>query len=86
MKKQIQKLVYILSTCDCWKSYSSMQLIGVFTKAKLLSVIKQTIESGNFNFNRDMADLDRLDIRDINISLEYGFIEPVIIDECRLGV
>ena len=57
------KQVYILNTCDEWKSYSSFHLYGVWASSKvgtrrLVNAIIKGIKNGDFAYNDEQADTE----------------------------
>lgn len=57
------KRVYILNTCDEWKSYSSFHLYGVWASSKvgirrLINAIIKGIKNGDFAYNDEQADTE----------------------------
>lgn len=77
MKRQY----YVLFTCDEWKSYASMSLVGVFTLTKLRKVVKRRIKKGDFEYGRDIKEIDEIDGNEIDKLLTYGFIQSIELNE-----
>lgn len=74
---------YALYTCDAWKTHSSMTLVGVFTKAKLISIIKKYVKESDprFEFESDLKKIESMEINEIDNSLKYGYIQKIKINE-----
>lgn len=73
---------FVLFTCDEWKGYSSMRLVGVFNLTKLRKVVKKMIKSDDFSCDGyDIKDIDVLGGSDINNMITYGFIQPIGLNE-----
>ena len=68
---------YALFTCDQWKSRDSMQFMGVFTKTRLISIINK----GSNVFDFEEALNKSMDVREMNNSITYGYIEELSINE-----
>jgi hypothetical protein len=68
---------YALFTCDQWKSRDSMQFMGVFTKNRLISIINK----GSNVFDFEEAFNKSMDVREMNNSIAYGYIEELSINE-----
>ncbi|MCQ4924915.1 hypothetical protein NE686_17570 [Tissierella carlieri] len=71
---------YALFSCDEWKGYSSMRLIGEFTREGLNNQLNKEVEGGNMEFSESDA-LEELSIKEIDSSLSYGFIQELLINE-----
>lgn len=72
---------YILFSCDAWKSYASHKLIGVFTLKELIRIIKRKTKKGDFKFD-GINEIGSKTIREIDIALEFGYVEEIQINEC----
>lgn len=72
---------YALFSCNDWKEHSSMSPIGVFNQSELLKVIKRKIKTREFRFKRDVKEIGKLSIREIDTSLVSGYIQPIKLNE-----
>lgn len=73
--------MYILFYCDEWKSFSSMEIVGLFSSVDTLKKrIKTEIKENNMEIMND-ADIDDLDYDELNTYLEYGFVDYYTVDE-----
>lgn len=73
---------FALFTCDEYKSHNSLDLKGVMTKEFLIDFIKKNSNSEDSLFIFDnLEDIECMTIRDINTSLEFGYIEELYINE-----
>lgn len=57
------KKVYILNTCDEWKSYESFRLYGIWSSSKagtsrLVNAIIDGIRNGDFAYNEEQIDAE----------------------------
>lgn len=84
------KKIYILSSCDEWKSYSTMNLIMASTSiTKIKSEIIKQIKEGNIEYNRVGSESKTEQIKDFKEdlkkykedfafnNLKYGFVNIV---------
>lgn len=72
--------VYILYTCDEWKSRCSFRFRGVYsTIEKAVDAINKDRET--FFDPWDKRELSRSDLNDLNTTLPYGFLEEAVVDE-----
>lgn len=71
--------VYLLYSCDAWKSYASMHTIGVFTDLSYLqNVIDVQVEKGIFTWtNTTNSASECTTLNEINETLEFGYVEEV---------
>ena len=69
------KNIYLLYSCDAWKSWVSMNLIMVSTSEKRMrkEVISQILNK-KMDFHGYEEDLKKMDLMDIDRVLEYGYI------------
>ena len=71
--------MYVLFTCDVWKSKSSMSLIGVTSNYnKLKRQIKKMIKSGDIEMNDSDKKFNVKDYstaNDINNNVNYCYVE-----------
>lgn len=58
-----------------------MSLIGVFNQSELLKVIKRKTKTREFRFERDVKEIGKLSIREIDTSLVSGYIQPIKLNE-----
>lgn len=77
---------YVLCSCDSQKAYSSMTLMGVFTRSRLNKVISEQVKQGNFeledNKKPTISDIKQFCYAsDLNNALTYAYIEEVEINE-----
>lgn len=73
---------YVLSSCDEWKSYSSMKLVGVFTLKELKKVVKRKVKEGYFEFGRrNIMEIDNMDGSEIDSMITYGSITRINLNE-----
>lgn len=72
---------YVLFSCDEWKSYSSMKLIGIFNKNELVKVIKRRIKKRELHFNRDIKEISKMSVEEIKVALEFGYIESLKLNQ-----
>ncbi|QUH21822.1 hypothetical protein [Alkaliphilus sp. B6464] len=72
---------YALFTCNEWKEFSSMRLVGMFSRTELIKIIKKRVKENEFGFCRDIKEINEMPIRDIEVSLEYGHIIELKINE-----
>ncbi len=73
---------YALFSCNEWKDYASMRLIGVFTRAELNKQIREKIQKGDMEFDDDnIYSDDNLSAYDINTLLKYGHVQELSINE-----
>ena len=85
-------MIYIICSCDVWKSRNSMRIITATTSVtKLKQLIAQLIEDGAFDYDvaqnpygKDAASRFRedynnrkLDVGVLNDILIYGYVEAV---------
>lgn len=71
---------YVLFNCNEWKNFSSMKLVGVFTRPKLDEYLKKEISEGNMEIGRNEL-INSLSIQELNTSLKYGYVEEITINE-----
>ncbi|MFL0365229.1 hypothetical protein ACH0BF_19685 [Pseudobacillus sp. 179-B 2D1 NHS] len=80
--------LFILMTCDEWKSWTSMRLRGVFTLQELKNYIKTHSKNTNikmeepnqekdFEFEADWGQMELMSAYEINQYLTYGYVEAV---------
>lgn len=55
--------VYVLNTCDAWKTHSSFNLYGIWASSKigtrrLVNAIIKGIKNGSFAYNNEQADIE----------------------------
>ena len=74
----MEKEIYLLYSCDDWKSYSSFRLVMASTNENEVrkEVIKQ-VDKGYMDYDSCLDELETLDLESINNILEYGFINIV---------
>lgn len=76
---------YALFTCDQWKSYSSMNLIGVFDRTHLNDIILNKVKEEIFELDDSVklsqGGIQQASIRDIDVALTYGFVQSLTINE-----
>lgn len=78
----MKKEYYVLFSCDKWKSYSSMRLMGVFSITELRKVVKKIIEKGDFEYEKsDVKEINKMTGSDISRVLKYGYVETVGLNE-----
>jgi len=71
------KEAIILYSCNQWKEYSSLRVIGVFTnRNKFNSCVKKHIKAKEMNWNLRQS-IEDSDLKEIQASLEYGDVEIV---------
>lgn len=76
----MKNYVYILFSCDQWKSRDSMRIVGVYsTIRKLIKQIKKEVAEDNMELGADLQDTER-DLHYIDSVLEYGSIEKYEVD------
>lgn len=70
-------LIYILYSCDVWKTWASMSLVvATGSPATLKKVLKKQVSAKNMEICSVDETLE-LSIEEINQRLEYGYIEVV---------
>ena len=68
--------VYILFSCDAWKSTASMSIINVFSSLdKVREAIADEVKGGGMEFDEGVAEHFGGDVRGINNGLTYGNVE-----------
>lgn len=73
----------IVNTCDAWKSYDSMRLVGVFTnKKKLKSTIKYLIDSDACEYDDGYGPFKELTVEEM---VQYNPIDYLYIEEVELN-
>lgn len=74
----MEKEIYLLYSCDDWKSYNSFRLVMASTNENEVrkEVIKQ-VDKGYMDYDSCLDELETLDLESINNILEYGFINIV---------
>lgn len=73
---------YALFSCNEWKEYSSMRLIGVFTRESLNEQLKKEIKENNMEiYLGENESIDILSIKTLDIALQYGHIQEITIDQ-----
>ena len=76
----MKNYVYILFSCDQWKSRDSMRIVGIYsTIRKLVKQIKKEVAEDNMELGADLQDTER-DLHYIDSVLEYGSIEKYEVD------
>ena len=66
------KDVYVLYSCDQWKSHDSMRTLGVFGSEKSLrKAIKKEVKLNNFEID-DESRIDKDDLSTLGSVLDYG--------------
>lgn len=67
--------IYLLFYCNEWKEWSSMRIAATTTNPLLFRrMLKSFIESGDMEYCANSADLDTMDLAQINSCLQYGHI------------
>jgi hypothetical protein len=91
----MNKTIYVLNSCDEWKSWDSMRVLGIFDDEEILKAnIKQSFLDNNANWQgRNIKDIDdeelddvldeisNADASNINDYLEYLYIEYFRLNE-----
>jgi len=88
------KEIYLLFSCDAWKTNDSLRLIVATTSIrKLKNILKQNITNKNMEYDtprsisaacRELSAMDfKNDLYLINTLLEYGYIECVVDGEIQ---
>lgn len=73
---------YIYYYCDQWKMTDSMNVVGVFTEAKLKEALVEDLDKGEIKLdNRDVEEILEMDIRTINSLIELGHIVEITLNE-----
>ena len=70
----MKKNIYLLYSCDEWKSYSSFRLIMASTDEK---EIKRRIKADEIEYCSGTEDLDKKSLYDLDNCLKYGNIQIV---------
>lgn len=73
--------MYVLFTCDEWKSRSSQEFMGVFDYENLIKIVRENVENENFQFGRNLKELESMSVKEIEIALKYGYIIPTELNE-----
>lgn len=82
-------IVFLLYTCDIWKEFSSMRLVGATNDVNMLcSMIANQILSGNMDYDGKSKQDGFLRFRedfkaqDVNFNrLTYGFVDSPVMEE-----
>lgn len=73
---------FIYYHCNQWKMTDSMNVVGVFTEAKLKETIVEDLDKGEIKLdNRDVEEILEMDIRTINSLIEFGHIIEITLNE-----
>ena len=70
--------MYVLFSCDEWKSYNSMRVVGIYS---CLEKLVQRIEKEVSEDNMELDDNYQNNTRDINNALTYGYVEYFDVDD-----
>jgi len=84
----VNKPIYIVFSCDAWKSRDSMRLVAATTShTKLKKIVSNCVETEMFEYGEGDAKTSASQLRKdfdnghsvygINDSLKYGFIDVV---------
>lgn len=71
---------YILFNCNDWKTYDSLELVGVFTRDALIGLLKNRINIGSYKFDTD-SDINDMDVAEIEKIIKYAYIQKLEINE-----
>lgn len=75
---------FVYYSCDEWKMWDSMRLIGVFDEETLKQVIIRDLHKKDIELDdRDDDEIMNMDIQTINSLIKYGHIEEVHLNERR---
>lgn len=79
------KDVFVVSTCDVWKTYSTFGLVGIFTTRKKLNpVLNKMLKERSITWNDETCDerfVNNLTDNDLNVMLDYVYIEKITLNE-----
>lgn len=74
-----EKFIYLLYSCDEWKSYSSFKLVMASTSdSKIRNEIQKQVKSKNMDYGSNIEDLKEKELNYLNSCLNYGYIEIVV--------
>lgn len=80
----MEKDIYLLYSCDEWKSWSSISLIMASTSQnKIRKEIKSRVRNGDMEYGAEFKNITESPLEDINNCLEYGYIDIVVDGEVR---
>jgi hypothetical protein len=85
------KKVYVVNTCNVWKTYDSFSLVGIFTSRKKLNPVlnrllkQKDIAWSDETFTSPKADraVNGFSDRELLDHLDYIFIELVTLNEVQ---
>jgi hypothetical protein len=81
------KEVYVVNTCDEWRSYSSFSLVGIFTSRwKLNPVLNRLIKEKKIEYEHDSkckVSVKNLTDRELNDWLTYVHVELITLNEVQ---
>ena len=77
------KEVFLVNTCDAWKSYDSFRLVGIFTTRKALNpVLNRMIKQGDIDLDSaaNKKTVNNLSDRELDDYLTYISIQKVTLN------
>ena len=80
------KDVYLVNTCDAWKSYSSFQLVGIFITRKALNpVLNKMIKQGDIYLDSETSKktVNNLSDKELDDYLSYISIQKITLNEVQ---
>jgi len=81
------KKVYVVNTCNVWKTYDSFSLVGIFTSRKKLNpVLNRLLKQEDIVWSDDECKdkfVNKLTDRELNDDLDYICVELVTLNEVQ---
>jgi hypothetical protein len=81
------KNVYVVNTCDVWKTYSSFSLVGIFTSRKKLNpVLNRLLRQDDIAWSdSECTDkfVNKLTDKELTDKMDYIHIELITLNEVQ---
>ena len=68
--------LFVLFSCDEWKSSDSMGLVGVYDEKGLRKALKQLLKKKDVEVMNN-ENIDEIEVEDLNKYVTYAYIEEV---------
>ncbi len=76
----MEQELYVLFTCDEWKSSNSMLLVGVFDESKIKFALKKLLKQSDIELGTEKS-IDEIEIDELNDYVTYAYIEQVDLND-----
>lgn len=76
----MEQELYVLFTCDEWKSRDSMWLLGVFDENKIKVALKKLLKQNDIELGTDKS-IDEIEVDELNDYVTYAYIEQVDLND-----